>query len=92
MLKPFLNETAKTSSTTSEKLLFHMAVMRWKCSLLSQGERAEVHSWINDQKKLKEVVRTLPWSVEAGEHGDSLFTENSYVQRLVSAPFVENRH
>jgi hypothetical protein len=92
MLKPFLSETAKSSSTTSEKLLFHMAVMRWKCSLLSPDERAELNSWIDHQKKSKEAARTLPWSVEAGEHGDDLFAENSYVQRLVSAPFVDSGH
>ncbi|KAF9780503.1 hypothetical protein BJ322DRAFT_1112500 [Thelephora terrestris] len=50
MLKPFLSETAKSSSTTSEKLLFHMAVMHWKCSLLSPDERTELNSWINHQK------------------------------------------
>jgi hypothetical protein len=84
MLRPFLKETVQSSTTTSEKLLFHMAVMRWKYSRMPQGERDELQNWISEQQKSKEAARTLPWSVEASEHGDTLFTENSYLQRFVS--------
>ena len=84
MLKPFFKETAKALTTTSEKLLFHMAVMRWKCSILSSDERAELQGWINEQHKLKETARALPWSEEATEHGDNAFAENVYVQRFVT--------
>ena len=48
-----------------------MAVMRWKCSLLTPDELATLHDWINGQRALKEKTRALPWSEEAIEHGDS---------------------
>lgn len=35
VLDPFLKMTKPASGTASQKLLFHMAVMRWKCSLLN---------------------------------------------------------
>lgn len=87
-LKPFLKEAAKASMSTSEKLVFHMAVMRWKCSLLTLDERTTLDKWIDEQRTSKEKARTLPWSEEAGEHGDELFAENVYVQRCVIQTFL----
>lgn len=71
-----------------------MAVMRWKCTLLTPDERTELETWIDEQHKSKEVARTLPWSEEANEHGDQLFAENTYIQRYLVpcfVPFLENR-
>lgn len=82
-LKPFLKDTIKTSTSTSERLVFHMAVMRWKCSLMSSDELTVLNDWIEEQHALQETARTLPWAAEAAEHGDELFAENSYIQRCV---------
>ena len=86
-LKLFLKETTKGPASTSEKLLFHMAVMRWKCSIMAPNEHTTLHNRIKEQKSSKEAMRTLPWSVEASEHGDGLFTENTYVQWYVAKVF-----
>lgn len=84
-LKPFLNDTIKASTSSSEKLLFHMAVMRWKCSLLTPDEVTVLHDWIDEQQRLKEKTQALPWSEEAGKHGDDVFAEN--IQRYVVLGF-----
>ena len=83
MLKPFLNDAVKSSTSTSEKLLFHMAVMRWKYSLLNLDERTALHNWIAEQRTSKGTARALPWSEEAVEHGDDLFAENVHIQKCV---------
>ena len=80
-LKPFLKETAKTSMTRSKRLMFHIAVMRWKCSLLSPEELAALQDWINEQQKARKKESELPWSSEANEYGDALFSENAHIQR-----------
>ena len=67
-----------------------MAVMRWKCSLLSPEKRTELEDWISEQQKSKEKVRTLLWSEEASEHGDDLFAENTYVQRYAVCIFLSS--
>jgi hypothetical protein len=82
MLSPFLKEAVKSTSA-SEKLAFHMAVMRWKVSVLTTEELDVLHLWINEQRKLKERARVLPWEQEASEHGDTFFAENAYIQRHV---------
>lgn len=69
-----------------------MAVMRWKCSLLAEDELAVLRNWISEQQASKETARSLPWSEEAREHGDELFAENSYIQRYVADPFVEESY
>jgi hypothetical protein len=58
-----------------------MAVMHWKVSTLAPGELDALHSWIDEQQELKEKGRVVPWSQEADEYGDSLFAENTYIQR-----------
>jgi len=83
LLKPFLKKASATSTTTSEKLLLHIAVMHWKCSLLNADELVTLQEWIKEKRALKEKMRTLPWSMEAAEHGDDLFAENTYIQGYV---------
>lgn len=82
-LSPFLKETAGSSASRSAKLVFHMAVMRWKVSNLGPNELATLQSWIDEQRKSKEQARVLPWSQEAEEYGDPLFAENTYIQGYV---------
>jgi hypothetical protein len=86
-LQPFLKETVSTSTTTSEMLLFHMAVMRWKCSLLPPDELTVLQNWVSEQHALKETARALPWFEEANKHGDPLFAENTFIQRSVISLF-----
>ena len=83
MLHQFLREAVKSLSTKSEKLVFHMAVMRWKVDALKSAELDKLHSWIDEQQKLKEQAHALPWLQEADEYADPHFTENSHVQRYV---------
>ena len=80
-LKPFLKATTKSSTTSSEKLVFHIAVMRWKCSLLTPEELAMLQDWIKKQQKDRKKAQALPWSSEAAEHGDKQFAENVHIQR-----------
>jgi hypothetical protein len=81
ILKPFLKETIKTSASSSEKLLFHMAVMCWKYNLLSPEKSTELHNWIEEQYASRDAARGIPWSDEASELGDDLFPENLYIQQ-----------
>ena len=60
MLGPFLKDTTKSSMSTSGKLLFHVAVMRWKCSLLTPDELTALQTWIEEQHKLRKGVEALP--------------------------------
>ena len=61
-----------------------MAVMRWKCSLLSPNELTTLQEWVNEQQRAREKVWVLPWSEEAREHGDEVFAENTYVQQYAA--------
>lgn len=88
ILKPFLKESTKTATSTSAKLVFHMAVMRWKCSLLNPNEIATLQDWIDVQHASKKKTQTLPWSEEAGEHGDEVFAENTHIQWYVVHTFL----
>ena len=83
-LKPFLGKTAQARTKASEKLVFHVAVMRWKCSLLNPAELATLQDWINKQQKARQKARTLPWSAEGDEYGDKQSTENTYIQGCVT--------
>lgn len=70
--------------TSSEKLVFHIAVMRWKCSFLRPDELATLEDWINEQEKVRLKAQTLPWSAEGDEYGDGLFADNTHIQRCVA--------
>ena len=91
VLKPFFKDTVKASTSTSPKLLFHIAVMRWKCSLMAPDELLVLQDWIQEQTMSKEAERAFPWLTEAAEHGDALFAENTYVQRYVLRDFVSSQ-
>jgi len=80
-LSPFLREALKSSPSTSEKLMFHMAAMRWKVDALTAEELDVLNLWIDEQHKSKEQARVLPWTQEADEYDDLLFVENAHIQR-----------
>lgn len=54
-----------------------MAVMQWKCSLLTLDELATLRNWIGEQRDLNE----RPWAEEAKAYGDDLVGENRHIQR-----------
>lgn len=56
-----------------------MAVMQWKCSLLSPDKSAALHDWIDEQRALNDC----PWAVESKVYGDDLVAENRHIQGLV---------
>lgn len=76
-LNPFINADKNIMSLT--RLQFHMAVMQWKCSLLSPDELETLHSWIDEQR----VLNDCPWAEEAKAYGDGLAAENRHMQWLV---------
>ena len=83
MLNPFIKEAVGVSTSTSQKLVFHMAVMRWKCSRLNPEELVVLKDWIGKDRKSKNKTKALPWSDEASEYSDELFAENTYIQKYV---------
>ena len=90
ILRPFIKESVNEATSTSQKLVFHMAVMCWKCSLLNPEELAKLQGWIKENRKLKNKAQ-LPWSDEANEYSDKLFAENTFIQRCVFPP-PQNYH
>lgn len=64
-------------------MLFHNAVMRWKCSLLTEDERREVEEWIEkDAQERWDEVR-YPWKAMQTQGVGELAAENQYVQKYV---------
>jgi len=77
----------KTNFTVNH-LNFHNAVMRWKCSLLTQEEIQMLEDWIARSLHTKEEELAKPWTVGEGE--DELSKENEYIQRYIS-PDLQQR-
>jgi hypothetical protein len=65
---------------SSDRLPFHNAVMRWKCSLLTEEELRDMDEWIANSLSGKKEVFLKPWKATQGEE-DELSTENEYIQR-----------
>ena len=81
-LIPFIKEGGDIISLT--RLQFHMAVMQWKCSLLSTDELATLRDWIDEQRALNDC----PWADEAEAYGGELVAENRHLQRSVICPLL----
>lgn len=62
--------------------------MRWKCSLLTEEEREELQSWIDDELLEKEEEETHPWRAGQEDGMDELSAENEYIQRYRNPPSV----
>jgi len=77
-LSPFMKSTEG-----NERLNFHNAVMRWKCSLLTETERKEIQSWIDNDTLDKEEKMTRPWKAGQEDGVDDASAENEYIQRYV---------
>ena len=64
-------------------MLFHNAVMRWKCSLLNEDERREIEDWIaTDMQRQWDEVQHL-WKAMQTKGVDELTTKNQYIQKYV---------
>ena len=77
-LKPFL-----TPASLTERLEFHKAVMRWKCSLLTPEEEQEHLDWIAKNLADKEEAIKRPWKAMQETGADELAKENEHIQRYV---------
>jgi hypothetical protein len=62
------------------RMLFHNAVMRWKCSLLHEDEHRELQEWIESDVARKWDIIQYPWKPSQGDGVDDLTAENQYVQ------------
>ena len=76
-LTPFM----ATGGSFDKYLDFHNALMRWKCSLLTDEERQEHQEWIDQDLLEREEGTKEPWKVTRGEDDDAEPTENEYIQR-----------
>ena len=74
----------------SHHLTFHNAIMRWKCSLLTDEERKGLEDWILESVIEKKEENARPWKAEVGD--DELAAENEYIQRHVVLPSLCLRH
>lgn len=64
----------------NERMLFHNAVMRWKCSLLTDDERRDLEVWIEDEAQKRWDATLQPWKVQI-KGVDELTAENQYTQK-----------
>lgn len=70
------------------RMLFHNAVMRLKCSLLTEDEKTDLQMWIdNDVQKRWEGIKE-PWKTTGSLDVSELTAENQYVQGCVSLPIL----
>lgn len=82
MLLPFMTEGCQGSP-----MLFHNAVMKWKCSLLDQDQQDELEAWIEDDAKERYDAIRYPWGAQS-MHAQGMTAENQCVQEcvLISIP------
>ena len=75
-ITPFANK----GDDLNNRLFFHNAVMRWKCSLLNEDERRGVEEWIEHdvQERWDEVKH--PWKATRTDGEDDMTAENRFVQ------------
>ena len=86
LLAPFMDCNMNDGSYSH--LQFHNAVMRWKCSHLTDEERQEHQEWIDQRQLEKDDVLKRPWKAMQGEGDDELVAENSYIQRCVRSSLL----
>jgi hypothetical protein len=67
------------------RLHFHNAVMRWKCSLLTEDENSDLQEWIGSDVERRWTDVREPWRALQTEDTDELTAENQYVQKYVSS-------
>ena len=65
------------------RMLFHNAVMRQKCSLLTEDEKAKFQVWIDDDVQRRWEGIKEPWKTTGSKDISELTAENQYVQGYV---------
>ena len=85
ILSPFMVGEA----SHNRRLFFHNAVMKWKCSKLSEDEKEELQAWIEDEVDERWDAIKHPWKNPQVEEADELTVENQYIQRYVATIFSE---
>lgn len=73
----------KINEHSDRRLGFHNAVMRWKCSLLTDEERQEHQNWIEEHVLEKEEEIKRPWTATMEKGAEESSTENEYIQKFV---------
>lgn len=74
----------KKDQDADTRMLFHNAVMRQKCSLLTKDEMDDLQAWIEEdvQRRLEGVQQ--PWKTDKSKDVSELTAENQHVQTYVS--------
>lgn len=70
----------KKDKDADTRMLFHNAVMRQKCSLLTKEEMDDLQTWIEEdvQKRFEDVQQ--PWKTDKSKDVSELTAENQHVQ------------
>ena len=88
MLAPFMTQGG--AANPNKILNFHNAVMRWKCSLLTDEEREAHHDWIEEDARQRAEEAEKPWKAEGCS--SELAAENEFIQRYALLSPLEGRH
>lgn len=65
------------------RMLFHNAVMRQKCSLLTEDEKRDLQNWIDDDVQKRWDRVRYPWKTAKSKDVSELTAENQHVQKYV---------
>lgn len=87
MLTPFFIKEKDCDT----RMLFHNAVMCWKCSELSEDEKQDLQTWIDDKVEQCWDVIQHPWRNPNAMEVEELTAENQYIQKYVpvSVPYCD---
>ena len=66
------------------RMLFHNVLMRQKCSLLTEDEKANLQVWIDDDVRRRWEDIREPWKTSTSKDVSELTAENQHVQGYVS--------
>jgi len=69
---------------TDTRMLFHNAVMRQKCSLLTEDEMDDLQAWIEEDTRQRLEGVQQPWKMGKSKDVSELTAENQHVQTCVS--------
>lgn len=71
----------------NNRMFLHNAVMRWKCSLLSESERRELEEWIENDAQDRWDEMRHPWKATQTPGVDEMTAENRFIQEYVLLAF-----
>lgn len=76
LLSPFV----LSESDWENRMLFHNAVMRQKCSELDDDKKRELQDWAEEESKKRVELVSHPWGALQTDAVDELTAENQHVQ------------